>query len=202
MPADSLMSCWKNIHKVIPVVLTKFNHQIKKINQTNMKRIVLSLLTIFLISLSSYGQEKRPSPAMTAEGSVGATKVMINYSSPSMKGRDIYGGLVPWGKIWRAGANEATTIEFSANVKINGQELTAGKYAFFVIPNEKEDWVLIFNKVHQQWGAYKYSKSEDALRVQAKSEAIDATESLSYKISKDGHVYLDWAESRVGFKVD
>jgi hypothetical protein len=167
-----------------------------------MKKFALALVGFMFISSSIFAQEKRASPAKSTEQTVGEVTVSINYSSPSVKGRDIYGDLVPWGKIWRAGANEATTIEFSDAVKISGKELSAGKYAFFVIPNEKEDWILIFNKVHEQWGAYKYEESEDAMRVKAKSETIDPTEELSYRITEDGHIYLDWASTRVGFKID
>ncbi|WP_167856456.1 DUF2911 domain-containing protein [Hymenobacter metallicola] len=118
------------------------------------------------------------SPAATATGKAGAATVTIKYSSPSVKGRSVYGGLVPYGKVWRAGANEATTVEFSKDVTVQGQKLPAGTYAFFVIPTEK-DWTVIFNKTAKQWGAFKYDEKQDALRVTATPrKAATMTESL------------------------
>lgn len=166
-----------------------------------MKRFALALIGSILLSLPSFSQDKKPSPAKTTEMNWGEKTMKIEYSSPSVKGRTIYGDLVPYDKIWRAGANEATTMEFNKDVKVNGQDLPAGKYAFFVIPSEGGEWTLIFNKESQQWGAYKYKESEDALRVKAKPSEIDPTESLTYRINDKGDVYLDWSTTRIGFKV-
>ena len=107
----------------------------------------------------------KPSPAATATGKIGATDVTVNYSSPGVKGRKIFGGLETYGKVWRAGANEATTVEFGKAVMVEGKALPAGKYGFFVIPAESGQWTVIFNKVANQWGAYKYDEKQDALRV-------------------------------------
>lgn len=169
-----------------------------------MKKIALTFLSLLLIGGSTlFAQEdksQRPSPPMTATGMIGETKVTIDYSSPSVKGRDIYGGLVKYGKTWRAGANEATTMEFSNDVMVNGQSLSAGKYAFFVIPMESGDWKIIFNKEAQQWGAYKHDASKDALNTGAKTSKIDNVEKLTYSV--DGNmVHLDWATTRLSFEV-
>lgn len=166
-----------------------------------MKNIALALVGIFMMSAPLIGQEKRLSPAKTTENTVGDLSVVISYSSPSVKGRTIYGDLVPWGEIWRAGANEATTIKINKDAMVNGEELPAGHYAFFVIPNEDDDWTLIFNKVHEQWGAYKYDDSEDMLRIDVSPEEIDPTEELTYSISDEGEVNLDWSTTRVGFTI-
>src|SRR4051812_48838821 len=82
--------------------------------------------------------EPKPSPAATATGKIGAADVTVNYSSPGVKGRKIFGGLEPYDKVWRAGANEATTVEFSKAVTVEGKALPAGKYGFFLIPSEKQ----------------------------------------------------------------
>ena len=167
-----------------------------------MKAFAFSLILSILIIAPTQAQDKKPaSPPMTAEQSIGDLTINIAYSSPFVKGRDIYGGLVPWGKIWRAGANQATTMEFNKDVKVNGEDLKAGKYAFFVIPNEKGDWTLIFNTEANQWGAYNYSEAKDALKVQAKTSEIEHTESLTYSVDKKGTVSLDWSKTRVSFTV-
>ncbi|MCB2380068.1 DUF2911 domain-containing protein [Hymenobacter sp. BT635] len=131
------------------------------------------------------------SPAATATGKIGAATVTVKYGSPSVKGRPIYGSLVPYGQVWRAGANEATTVEFSKDVMVQGKKLPAGTYSLFTIPTEK-DWTVIFNKTAKQWGAYKYDEKQDALRVTATPRKAPAmTESLVYDVTKDGLV-LRW----------
>lgn len=145
-------------------------------------------------------KEKRPSPPMTVEGKIGETKITIDYSSPSVKDREIYGELVPFNEIWRAGANEATIMEFSNNVSIGGKKLAAGKYAFFVIPKEEGNWTIIFNSEADQWGAYKRDASLDVLKTEASAFQIDHTEQLTYSI-KEGMVHLDWATTRLSFAV-
>src|SRR5688572_3927170 len=97
----------------------------------------------------------RVSPKASVSYTIGLTDVEIHYGSPAVKGRPVWGSLVPYDKIWRAGANEATTIEFSTDVNMEGQTLRAGKYALFIIPGET-DWTIIFNKKHDQWGAFGY----------------------------------------------
>ncbi|MBF9143143.1 DUF2911 domain-containing protein [Hymenobacter sp. BT439] len=137
-------------------------------------------------------QPAKPSPAATATGKVGSTDVTVNYSSPGVKGRKIFGGLETYGKVWRAGANEATTVEFSKDVKVEGKALPAGKYGFFVIPAESGPWTVIFNKVPNQWGAFKYDEKQDALRVMVTPrKSATLTERLVYEIKSPGLV-LRW----------
>lgn len=136
--------------------------------------------------------KEKPSPAATATGKIGSTDVTVSYSSPGVKGRTIFGGLEAYGKVWRAGANEATTVEFSKDVKVEGKALPAGKYGFFVIPAASGPWTVIFNKVPNQWGAFKYDEKQDALRVMVtprKSAAL--TERLVYEVKSPGLV-LRW----------
>ena len=136
-------------------------------------------------------QEPKPSPAATATGKIGAAIVTVNYSSPAVKGRPIWGGLVPYGQVWRAGANEATTVEFSKAVVVEGKALPAGKYGFFVLPTDKQ-WTIIFNKVPNQWGAFKYDQKQDALRVTVTPrKAASMAERLAYEVTPKGLV-LRW----------
>lgn len=125
----------------------------------------------------------KPSPAATVTGKIGTADVTINYSSPAVKGRTIWGGLEPYGKVWRAGANEATTVEFNKDVTVEGKPLPAGKYAFFLIPTEQQ-WTVIFNKVANQWGAFKYDEKQDALRVLVTPRKADTmNERLVYVVT-------------------
>jgi Protein of unknown function (DUF2911) len=107
------------------------------------------------------------SPASTLKQRVGLTDIEITYSRPSMKGRKIFGGLEPFGVVWRTGANSATKISFSTPVKFGGADVPAGDYALFSIPGETE-WTVILNKVTGQWGAYTYDEKNDLVRVKAK----------------------------------
>lgn len=133
----------------------------------------------------------KPSPAATATGKIGAADVTVNYSSPAVKGRAIWGGLVPYGQVWRAGANEATTVEFSKAVTVEGKALPAGKYGFFVLPTDKQ-WTSIFNKVPNQWGAFKYDQKQDALRVTVTPrKAASPAERLVYEVTPTG-LTLRW----------
>ncbi len=150
------------------------------------------LILFMLVSILSFGQK---SPKESAQGTVNDVKISIDYSSPRVKGRAIFGNLVPYGDVWRAGANTNTTIEFSKNVSINGLKLPAGKYGFFVIPNENDAWVAIFNKKNNNWGAFSYSESDDALRVKVKVKKTDTSvENLTYKVTENG-VLFSWADS-------
>ncbi|RNL54291.1 DUF2911 domain-containing protein [Pedobacter jejuensis] len=159
-----------------------------------MIKSVTMLLTAITISVSAFAQEaKKPaSPAATATGKVKDATITIAYSSPSVKGRKIWGGLEAYDKVWRAGANDATTFETDKNIMVQGKALPAGKYSFFLIPKESGTWTAIFNKEPKQWGAYKYEEAKDALRVDVKVKPLKATqETLVYKVTKSGFT-MDW----------
>jgi hypothetical protein len=163
-------------------------------------------LTIFFSFMTFVGhaQDKsdRPSPPQTAEATVKGTKVLIDYSSPAAKGRDLYGDLVPYGKIWRTGANEATTVTVDKDVKIGGKTLKAGKYALFTIPGEN-DWEIIINSEWDQWGAYNYDASKDVLRTSVKPMKTDSNvESLRFNIDEGGLVVMAWGDTQVPFKIE
>lgn len=151
-------------------------------------------------------KDERPSPPMTASGTIGDLKVNVAYSAPGVKGRTIWGELVPYGKVWRTGANEATTIEVSRDCKVGNGMLRAGKYALFSIPGENE-WTIIFNNAPDQWGAYKYDESKDALRIKAKP-AKSPTFNERFKIevgsdaaSNGGMIHLYWENLMVSWEI-
>lgn len=157
-----------------------------------MKKFILGcvILLLALFTAVSYGQEKRLSPPDSSIGKIGQATITINYCSPSVKGRKIWGGLVPYNKVWRAGANEATTFETDKTIHIEGQLLPPGKYGFFLIPRE-DKWVVIFNRIYDQWGAYDYDKSADILRVEVTPKKLsELNERLVYKITATGFSLL------------
>ncbi|MGB0389948.1 MAG: DUF2911 domain-containing protein [Salibacteraceae bacterium] len=161
--------------------------------------LVLSIVFIGLNGLSAQEKKERKSPAAESKATVGDAEITINYSSPSVKGRAIFGDLVPFGKVWRTGANEATVFEISNDLMVNGQKLPAGKYGLFTIPNE-DNWVIVFNSKWEQWGAYKYKEKEDVLRVEAKPETLNETvEMLSIDFKAD-KLSISW--DKVGVAVD
>ncbi|MGA8265166.1 MAG: DUF2911 domain-containing protein [Ignavibacteriaceae bacterium] len=173
------------------------------------------ILSILLIS-SANAQNKNPvvkvSPVASVSQTIGFTDVTINYCRPGVKGRKIWGGLVPYNKVWRAGANAATKFTFSKDVTINGNKLAAGSYAFFALPTQNE-WTLIFNKVADQWGLdYDKNKDKDVLKINVKPVEHDFQEWLEYNftnmdVQKAGmknsaNVNLDWEKLRVSFKIE
>ena len=195
-----------NIYNQIIISLTDYNIklyssliQFKFMKKTH---VLTSLALVFclLLSITSWAQNdndksKRPSPPATVSGKVGDATVSVNYSSPSIKGRKVWGELVPYGQVWRAGANEATTIEFSNDVMVEGKPLKAGKYSLYTLPGEDE-WTVIFNKVPDQWGTV-YDEKQDALRVNVqpvKSAAMN--EQLAYAVNDDG-IVLRWENLEV-----
>ena len=178
--------------------------------------IIISLIAVIFLSSDLFSQEKkkpevRISPKAEISQTIGFTEVNISYSRPGVKGRKIWGGLVPYDKVWRNGANEATKITFSTDVKVNGKKLKKGAYAFFAIPTEKE-WTLIFNNVAEQWGAFTYNEAKDELRVKAIPEKGIFTEWLFYsfdkmnvqKAGKSNSVVigLNWENIKVPFTVE
>lgn len=168
-----------------------------------MKRVLqLALfITASVITLAACAQDKKPSPAATASGKAGNANITINYSAPSVKGRKIWGELVPYGKVWRTGANDATTFEVDADIKVEGQALAKGKYSLFTIPEENGNWTIIFNKTAKQWGSFSYKQEDDALRVKVtSSKSASFNEALSISVDKS-KVYIKWENLEVGFKV-
>ncbi len=147
----------------------------------------------------------QPSPAASVTQTVGITEIAIHYHRPLVKGRAVWGDLVPYGQVWRAGANENTTISFSTPVSIGGRELPAGTYGLHTLPTAS-DWTLILSKNSSNWGSFRYEEKDDALRVAVKPEPGPMTEALTYTFEEPTdnrvRVVLSWEKLRVPFQVD
>src|SRR5881398_732207 len=147
--------------------------------------LVLMLCAITRVQSQTALDLPYASQAAQVKQRVGVTDITITYHRPVVNGRKIWGGLVPTGQVWRAGANENTTIEFSTPVSIEGKPLPAGTYGLHMIPNA-DTWTVIFSKMAVAWGSYTYNQSEDALRVDVKPHPTEMEEAL-----EDG---LKWAD--------
>jgi len=160
---------------------------------------VVAILAITLPSAAVWAERgddsKRLSKNGKTEGVIDGVTVTVEYGRPSVKGRKIWGGLVPYDKVWRSGADEATTITFSGDVAVEGQPLAAGAYSLYTIPGENE-WTVIFNKVAEQWGSFNYDEAQDALRVTATPTSAEMVEALDFVI-EDADVVLRWEELAV-----
>ncbi|MEO8398788.1 MAG: DUF2911 domain-containing protein [Ignavibacteriaceae bacterium] len=168
--------------------------------------IIFSMVSVNISNAQQNQKKKvRVSPKAGVLQTVGFTEVNISYSRPGVKGRTIWGKLVPYNVVWRAGADEATKFTFSTDVKINGKTLKAGSYSFFAIPTEDE-WTLIFNKVADQWGAFEYNIAEDAMRFMVKPKKNDFQEWLAYTFSdmttNSATINLNWEKLSVPFKIE
>lgn len=179
--------------------------------RTKLSRLIVSIAAVgLLVSFAPASAQKRGDDANRASkngltsGTVGDVDVEITYGRPKVKGRTIWGALVPYDKVWRTGADEATTITFSDDVTIEGEELGAGTYSLFTIPSEGS-WTVVFNKVANQWGAFNYNQGEDALRVSVEPTTGEHVEELTFEIeegdSGSGTVVLSWEELRVPISV-
>lgn len=166
-----------------------------------MKLLKTTLTVLFAIcAVAALAQEKPLSPQETINVKIDGVAAEIVYCRPSARGRTMIGGKEPFGEVWRTGANAATTISFDKDVKIEGKDLPAGKYSLFTIPN-KDEWTIIFNSVHTQWGHYDYDKTKDVLRVTAKVEKPKAFVE-TFTISTDkSKITLAWENYQVAFNV-
>jgi hypothetical protein len=170
-------------------------------------RKTLIAAMMLLVTASAVAQVRTPrvSPKSSLMQSVGLTDITIQYNRPGVKGRQIWGALVPYDKVWRTGANEATTIEFSDDVWINGNKLTKGLYSLHTIPTTK-DWTVIFNSVAEQWGSYSYDAAKDALRIQVTPQTAEHREWMQFEIPEmttdTAKVVIRWEKIAVPFTVD
>jgi hypothetical protein len=172
-----------------------------------MRKSLLIILTL-LIATAAFPQAvryPRPSPSATLTQTVGITDVTVKYSRPGVKGRPIWGSLVPYDQVWRTGANEATIITFGDDVAINGQKLAKGSYSLHTLPG-RDQWTVIFNNVADQWGSYSYDAAKDALRVSVKPERAEFREWLTFEVPEmttdTAKVVMRWENVAVPFTVD
>lgn len=165
------------------------------------------LLVVFFGACSAFGavQLPQPSPASTVTQEVGISKVTVTYHRPGVRGRKIWGDLVPLGEVWRLGANEATTVELSHDAKVNGNAVPAGTYGLFAIPKDGE-WTYILNKQPKQWGAYSYKADQDLLRFNVKTEAVEPREWFDIDLvpvsDRALRVDVAWEKVRAPFTIE
>lgn len=167
------------------------------------KKIALLALFAFVATLASFAQ--KPSPPESATCDLGGGKsVKTNYSSPRMKGRKIYGELVPFGQVWRTGANEATTFVASSDVSVAGKAVPAGNYTIFTVPTA-DKWTLIINKKTGEWGIpYKY-ESDELARVDMKvSKLPSPVENFTISYAKSGGgctMNIEWETTKASVDI-
>lgn len=164
-------------------------------------------LAVFLFSQAVLAQEAAPeriSPASFATLRYKDSYIKVTYCQPRKRGRDIFGGLVPYGQVWRTGANEATEITLTKDAFINGMMITAGTYSIFTIP-DKEKWVIILNKELGLWGSYNYNYKNDLLRFEVPVQADpNLTESFTIKFDQRNNVadlLLLWDKTKISIPV-
>jgi tetratricopeptide (TPR) repeat protein len=196
-------------------MLFRFPHRERE-EEYSMHRIRLLVLLPGLLLLASFCNAQtatgetlmldlpRQSQHAQISQRIGITDITINYHRPLANGRQIWGKVVPYGEVWRAGANENTTITFSDPVTIEGQPLDKGTYGLHMIPNENE-WTVIFSKDSKDWGSFSYKKDDDALRVTVKPQAAELHDALAYDFddlkADSAVVTLRWDKVAVPFKV-
>lgn len=172
-----------------------------------MKKLIYTTLFTVIFAISAFAQLQLPQESNRAMVSqiVGDTTISIGYHRPNVKGRKIWGDLVPFDKVWRSGANNATVFEITNDVTINGQQLSKGKYSLYSIPTAN-DVTFIFNKTWDQWGTV-YDEKQDALRVKAKPQQVTTPrETLMYEfeVVKDNSTdaVLSWGDWKIPFTVN
>ena len=182
-----------------------------------MKKITLltTVLTLISYNLSAQWEYRemikhdnvtypKTSKGASVSQTIGITDITINYHRPGVKNRMVWGGLIPYNRVWRAGAEESTTIRFMDDVTVNGNKLKAGTYGIHMIPGEKE-WTIIFSNNHTQWGSFFYKEEEDALRIKVKPFETDFEEYLRYNFENlkpnSVEVQMSWARLGVSFEV-
>jgi hypothetical protein len=161
-------------------------------------------LSLFAAASPAFAQLElpRPSPNAKVWQTVGLTEITVDYSSPGVKGRKVWGTVVPWDKLWRAGANAATKVTFSKDVTVDGKPVPAGSYALFVIPQAKGPWTVILNKDATQFGTGRdYKKENDAVRVAVKPQPVPMRERLVYQVADfsddKASLELEWEKVRL-----
>ncbi|MEZ5014996.1 MAG: DUF2911 domain-containing protein [Chitinophagales bacterium] len=171
-----------------------------------MKRISTLLITCLMcITATTYGQDlglPQPSPWAQVSQKFGMAQATITYSRPSMKGRKIFGGLVPNGELWRTGANKCVQFQIEGDVTINGTKIPAGTYSLFTIPNESE-WQIVINKDTEMWGTGGYTQDHDLMRFAVKTHTHTSTESFTIDFANitpnSVEVQLYWENTMVSF---
>jgi tetratricopeptide (TPR) repeat protein len=174
-----------------------------------MRTLLPVLVSLGAFASTAHAQRlKSPqaSPAAELEQTIGLTEIKVSYHRPAINGRTVWGGLVPWGEVWRAGANENTTVTFSSDVKVEGKALKAGTYGLHMIPTQAS-WTIIFSNMNVAWGSFTYDQKEDALRVTVKPRTVATSEErLSYHFDdptdKKATLVLAWEKLAVPVAIE
>jgi len=179
-------------------------------NPKYVKRMLMCAVAVVCVS-NLFAQESKlefpaASPACTLKQRVGFTDIEITYSRPGVKGRKVFGGIVPFGQVWRTGANQSTKLSFSTEVTLNGTAIPAGQYALYTIPGE-EEWTIILSKNTKLWGAYGYDAKDDFARFQVTPHAIsEPVETFTIELSRirddSAVIYLLWDRTLVPIRLE
>jgi hypothetical protein len=167
-----------------------------------MKRLAIAMFCLSSAAFAQRLQLPDLSPAAKVSQTAGLTEISVDYHSPGVRGRKIWGGLLPFGEVWRAGANETTKISFSKDVTINGTAIPAGEYGVFVIPAKPgAAWTVIISKDAKMWGAFAYNKDHDLMRVDVKPVAIPERERLGFSFpdfnNEQATLAIEWEKVRL-----
>jgi hypothetical protein len=161
----------------------------KEISPYNLRNVIPALIAVFFLTEACAQQ----SPKKVAQKTVSGVDISVQYFAPNVRGRVVWGDLVPYDEVWRTGANNATVFEVNKKVQIGGKVVPAGKYALFTIPVKGGPWTVILNKTYDQWGAYNYDKADDLLRFEVTPQrTIEMNEEMSFDIDDEGNVVFKW----------
>lgn len=157
--------------------------------------LALGLIAALPLAAQRGDDSKQVSKNGKTEATIGGVGVVVEYGRPLVKERKIWGALVPYGKVWRTGANEATTLTLDRDATVGGQRVAKGTYSLFTIPTES-GWTVILNRVAKQWGSYEYDEKQDAARIAATPRATEHVEALDF-VAEGGELVLRWEKVAV-----
>ena len=175
------------------------------------RKLYLTVLIPFLFSFNTIAQYQiglipRLSPSKSISAKLNYTDIKVDYGSPKVNSRSIWGGKVPYDKVWRAGADNATTIEISHDIIVQEKILPKGKYSIFIIPHNNDKWEVVFNKIHKQWGAFDYNEKENVLTVNSSPSSNHFREELTYEIQDlglgNGILSFQWEKVKLNLSIN
>ena len=166
--------------------------------------IIIALFLLFIQQSCAQVEMPVPSPAASVSQVIGVTKISIDYSSPAVRGREVWGKLIPYGEMWRTGANSPTKVTFSTDVMVEGKKVEAGTYSLITIPTERK-WTIIFNKDSKGNGVFSYLEDEDVLRIEVTPKEADMLEYLAFMIlpqsDMEAHLVMHWEKMKIALKI-
>lgn len=182
------------------LIILKKKKTLMKNYRFKIMKSYIHYLFAFILILFSCGSNQKPSPPVLVQSKIGNSEIVIKYNSPRVRDRVVWGELVPYDKIWRTGANEATIFSVNKDILLNNNNLPKGEYSLFTIPG-KDNWTVIFNSVSKQWGSYDYESEQDALRFDVKpSKSENFIENMTFSIIDD-NIIFNWENLTFNLKV-